>query len=323
MKITINSVQTEVLAHETLLEACRRNGVEVPSLCHAEGAVHKPSCMVCMVRDEATGQMLPSCSTYPVEGLRIDTCSEEVLQTRKLAVDLLLSDHRADCEAPCTLACPKRLDVGLLVYHYDKGAYARAKEVLVSAIPLPEKACDDCNAPCEKVCRRGTVDAHVPIRDIVREIASMSGLPVKGDPTLLSPSDKTGFSSKMGVFSPDEKRRLQEKVNTPSTCLHCACLARKDCALRDAATSLGIRAPRYRVRSLQPFKEERKVTGRLVFDPAKCIRCGLCVYNTEDGFTFKGRGFEMQVILPEESYSHVTEEIASLCPTGALSLEDA
>ena len=39
MKITINSVQTEVLAHETLLEACRRNRVDVPSLCHAEGAV--------------------------------------------------------------------------------------------------------------------------------------------------------------------------------------------------------------------------------------------------------------------------------------------
>ena len=62
--------------------------------------------------------------------------------------------------------------------------------------------------------------------------------------------------------------------------------------------------------------------GRMWFEPAKCIRCGLCVYNSENGFTFKNRGFGMQVVIPEESKTNVKEELAGLCPTGALYLVD-
>lgn len=321
MRIFIDGKETEVQQNETILEACRRTGTFIPSMCYAEGAAHKPSCMVCMVRNEATGQMMPSCSTHPTEGMRIDTLSDEVSQTRRLAVELLLSDHRADCEAPCTMVCPKRLDVGEMLRHFDKGDYAKAKAILASAFDLPQVGCDDCKAPCEKVCRRGTVDAHVPIRDIVKKLAAMDNVKAEGAPSMLSSISKTAFSSRLGVFSPQEKIRLKESVDTPSTCLHCACLSRNDCTLRDVATSLGIKTPRFGVSSLQPFKAAVNVKDKLVFEPAKCIRCGLCVYNTKDAFTFRGRGFAMQVIIPEESYSNVTEEVASLCPTGALSLE--
>lgn len=321
MKIYIDGIETTVQGHETLLETCRRNGVAVPSLCYAEGARHKPSCMVCMVRNEADGQMMPSCSTFPTEGMRIDTCSDEVVKMRKLAIDLLLSDHRADCEAPCTISCPKRLDVGQMLYFYDKGDFRQAREIVASAFRLPVLGCDDCKAPCEKVCRRGTVDEPVPIRTIVKRIAAMGDIPVNGDPKRLAQISRTDFSSKIGVFSEAEKERIKRTVDSPSRCLHCACPARGGCSLRETATSMGIRSPRYKVRSSQPFKSPVNVTGSLVFDPAKCIRCGLCVYNTNDGFTFKGRGFEMQVILPEESRGNVPESIASLCPTGALSLE--
>lgn len=320
MKIYIDGTEIEVQGGETVLEACRRMGTHIPSMCFAPGKEHKPSCMVCMVKNEASGQMMSSCSTYPTEGMRIDTRSEEVQQTRRLAVKLLLSDHRADCEAPCTIACPKKLDIAEMLYHYDEGNYPKAKATVASAFALPQIGCDECKAPCEKVCRRGTVDAHVPIREIVKKLANMEDIPVKGDPSLLSHIDRTRFSSRLGAFTPQEKIRLKETVTTPSTCLHCACLSKEECTLRDVAISLSIKSPRFGVNSLQPFKAEKKITGRLVFEPSKCIRCGLCVYNTEDGFTFRGRGFGMQVILPEESYSHVSEDISSLCPTGALSL---
>jgi hypothetical protein len=45
------------------------------------------------------------------------------------------------------------------------------------------------------------------------------------------------------------------------------------------------------------------------------------VYNSEDGFTFKDRGFEMQVVLPEESVGNVVEGLWKICPTQALYLE--
>ncbi len=107
MQITINNQVIEVHEGETLIEVARRAGIELPSMCYAKGAKHKSSCMVCVVKNVQTGQMIPSCSTLPTEGMVIDTQSEEVLKLRQLSLELLLSDHRADCEAPCSIVCPK------------------------------------------------------------------------------------------------------------------------------------------------------------------------------------------------------------------------
>ena len=320
MQIFINQQPVEVLAGETLLQTCRRIGVPVPSLCWVEGAAHKPSCMVCMVRDEATGQMVPSCSTYPVEGMRIDTVSDEVLALRKMGVELLMSDHRADCEAPCVTVCPSRLNVEGVLYYYDRGNFAAARQLLAAVFDLPSVGCDDCKAPCEKVCRRGTVDVHVPIREIIKELAQREDLPVTGNPADVEKQDKTLFTSRIGAFTGPEKVRLRAETDAPSTCLHCACSARNDCRLREVATLVGLKGNRFGLDSHQPFKVRKHIVGDLWFEPAKCIRCGLCVYNSKDGFAFKGRGFTMQIDIPEENKAHVDESLASLCPTGALSI---
>ena len=60
--------------------------------------------------------------------------------------------------------------------------------------------------------------------------------------------------------------------------------------------------------------------GGFWFDVTKCIRCGLCVYNSNNGFTFKDRGFGMQVVLPEENANNVDESLVEICPTQALYL---
>ena len=64
--------------------------------------------------------------------------------------------------------------------------------------------------------------------------------------------------------------------------------------------------------------EPQHIVDQLWFEPVKCIRCGLCVYNSTDGFTFRGRGIGMEVVIPSESKNNVKEEMAELCPTGAL-----
>lgn len=322
MRITIDNKEVEVQAGETLIEVARRTGFPVPSLCYAKGAKHKASCMVCVVKDCSSGQLIPSCSTYPTEGMRIETANEEVLQLRKLSLELLLSDHRADCEAPCTIVCPKGLDVERVLYYYDAGRYAEARSLLTSVFPLPEIGCDTCKAPCEKACRRGTVDEAVPIRSILREIADKKNLPEATPVSSLANLHTKAFISRIGRFTPKEKERLKQTVTTPSHCLHCACAGRKDCKLRLLSTEAGIKRSRYDLSSGLPVKEKIQVTAEVWFEPAKCVRCGLCVYNSEDGFTFRDRGFGMQIEIPEASKTHIKEELAALCPTGALYLED-
>ena len=78
MKIIVNNQELEVSGQRVLIDELREAGYDIPSMCYASGAEHHPSCMVCMVKDVKTDQMIPSCSTMPYEGMEIETDSDEV-----------------------------------------------------------------------------------------------------------------------------------------------------------------------------------------------------------------------------------------------------
>lgn len=266
---------------------------------------------------------MPSCTTLPTEGMTIDTESEEVKKTRILSLELLLSDHRADCEAPCSMVCPAGLDIERMLGFYDAGDYAAAVALIASVFALPEIACDDCKAPCEKACRRGTLDEAVSIREIIREIVLNNGeKPIAAKHFENTAKDKNLFQSRLGRFTDAEKDGLTAGVDTRSRCLHCACSGRQKCRLRTFSTAGGIKRPRYQASSVLQLTKTH-INSNLWFEPAKCIRCGLCVYNSDNGFTFKGRGFNMEVILPDENKANVSDRLAELCPTGAIYLQSS
>lgn len=331
MKIYINDIATEVQAEKPLIESLRTLGYHVPSMCYDANAQHEASCMVCMVKDVTRNQMIPSCSTYPTEGMHIETDTDEVLGLRRMSLELLLSDHRADCEAPCTQVCKLGLDPARILLYYDRGQLAEARALLMrQGENIP---CADCKTPCEKACRRRTVDSNVSIRDIFLSLAKDNSINIdmaqQTDSASASLTQNTNsisvsnsFCSKLGRYTAEEKEWLKQTYDTPSRCLHCACEGSSKCKLRQYASEAGIKTIPYGVASELPVKQQIHVTGRLYFEPAKCIRCGLCVYNTKDGFTFLSRGFKMQITIPDESKAHVSESICSLCPTGALFLTD-
>jgi predicted molibdopterin-dependent oxidoreductase YjgC len=318
MQITINNIQVEIRNGETIMEAAQRMGYTIPSMCYAKGAKHKSSCMVCAVKNNSNGQILPSCTTLPTDGMQIDTESEEVKTIRILSLELLLSDHRADCEAPCSMACPHGLDVERMLSFYDINQYEKAYRVISTAFYLPEVGCDNCKAPCEKVCRRAKVDQAVSVREVIRKIIGMFDSASSNGEKQLYKTDKSIFRSHLGKFTEEERERLKKTVTVASLCLHCACAGRTECKLRHYATVEGIKRPRYHGSSLLPIMAKQQISENMWFEQAKCIRCGLCVYNSENGFTFKDRGFGMQVVLPEENRANIKEELATLCPTGAI-----
>jgi NADH dehydrogenase/NADH:ubiquinone oxidoreductase subunit G len=198
MKIKINDKKIDVGVENVrplLIEILRQEGFDVPSLCYAKGKKHQASCMVCMVKNVETGQIIPSCSTVAVEGMNIDSESDEVKKLRKQALELLLSDHIAVCRPPCN---------------------------------------------------------------------------------------------------------------------------REKCSLRNYAIEYGAKWTKFERYSALKDVKPQHIKDNFWFDVSKCIRCGLCVYNTNGGFTFKDRGFGMQVFLPEESKKNVDESLCELCPTQAL-----
>jgi NADH-quinone oxidoreductase subunit G/NADP-reducing hydrogenase subunit HndD len=97
IEMQVDGRTIEAREGETILSALKRVGIHVPTLCYLEGLLPYGSCRTCVVEQEGSGTLLPSCS-YPVaQGLRVLTRSPKVLNARKLIVELLLSNHPDGC----------------------------------------------------------------------------------------------------------------------------------------------------------------------------------------------------------------------------------
>ncbi len=95
--ITINAKAYEVEDDLTIIEAAKRNGIQIPSLCYLPGVHEFGSCRICVVEVEGAKTLVPSCMTKVSEGMVIQTNSERVRRARKVLYELLLSDHSKDC----------------------------------------------------------------------------------------------------------------------------------------------------------------------------------------------------------------------------------
>ncbi len=99
METTITVNNKEILAEkgELLLNALERNGIRVPTLCHMKDFFPSGACRMCVVENVKTGKLITACS-YPVEeGMKINTHTDRVVESRKTIVELLLSNHPDDC----------------------------------------------------------------------------------------------------------------------------------------------------------------------------------------------------------------------------------
>ena len=163
ISITVDGKKLEVPEGSYLLQAANKMGVEIPTLCHYEGLDHYTSCMICIVKDVQTGILLPSCSVLAEEGMDIVTLDEEIFHSRKAALDLLLSNHTGDCQAPCQTACPAHMNIPLMNRLLAEGKVDEALKVIDRDIPIPSVLGRICNAPCEGACRRKTIDEPVSV----------------------------------------------------------------------------------------------------------------------------------------------------------------
>jgi ferredoxin len=160
------------------------------------------------------------------------------------------------------------------------------------------------------------------------------------------------FSSVMGRLSPGELKQFlrkdaqthrvspcdacagfdrREVVGEAARCLHCDCRSSGQCTLQHWANVYSANANRFRsVR--RPFEQQRQ-PGGILFEPGKCILCGICVRLCEKaqevlGLTFVGRGFDVRVAAPfnepiEAGLQKVATECVEHCPTGALVIDPA
>ncbi|MEP6641911.1 MAG: 2Fe-2S iron-sulfur cluster-binding protein, partial [Gaiellales bacterium] len=74
---------------ETILQVCRRQGLEIPTLCYGETLTPVNACRVCMVEVEGSRVLVPSCARKAEDGMVVRTASERVRHSRKMVLEFL------------------------------------------------------------------------------------------------------------------------------------------------------------------------------------------------------------------------------------------
>jgi ferredoxin len=144
-----------------------------------------------------------------------------------------------------------------------------------------------------------------------------------------------------GAGFTDEQARSEA-----ARCLHCDCRKAESCKLRQYAQEYEARPTRYKPASSrgsgQAPSEVEGVVRRLfvqhtqhpdiIYEPGKCIRCGLCIKiaaraGERPGLTFVGRGFDVRVAVPfdgqlADALKTAARQCVAACPTGALAFKD-
>lgn len=108
MSVTINGKQYEFKDGETILQVARKNKIKIPTLCYLKGIVEDSNCRICVVENVANHRLVPACSTKCFNGLKVDTGSKLVMDSRKKTLELILSNHHKNCDeclknGKCTL----------------------------------------------------------------------------------------------------------------------------------------------------------------------------------------------------------------------------
>jgi bidirectional [NiFe] hydrogenase diaphorase subunit len=83
--------------HQTILEVARENGIDIPTLCHFNGLKGIGACRLCLVEVKGSNKLLPACVTQAQEGMEVTAHSPQLLEYRKLIIELLLTERNHVC----------------------------------------------------------------------------------------------------------------------------------------------------------------------------------------------------------------------------------
>ena len=168
--LTVDNQAVEVDTGATILDAARKLGLDLPTLCFCEGLQPRTSCFVCVVKINGADRLLPACATAATDGMTVESETEEVHAARRTALELLLSDHRGDCFGPCQMTCPARMDIPAMIRLIAAGRMEEAVATVKARIPIPAVLGRICPELCEKGCRRKGLDSPVAIRLLKRHV---------------------------------------------------------------------------------------------------------------------------------------------------------
>jgi len=171
--VTIDGHPAQVQSGLTILQSLTQAGVHIPSLCNDIRLERSNgNCGLCVVElGDEDRRNVKACITPIADGMVITTRSRSLDAYRKLRLEQLLTDHNADCVAPCQQTCPAHIDIQNYLHRVFDGNYEAAIRIIKDTNPFPSTCGHVCPHPCEAQCRRALVDTPVGINNVKRFVA--------------------------------------------------------------------------------------------------------------------------------------------------------
>ncbi len=165
IRIEVDGRVIEGFEGQTILEVCRDNGIEIPTLCYEPKLPGFGACRMCVVEVEGEEHPPISCSRTCEPEMKVQTQTEEVRRLRRTNLELIFSDHNAYCLPPCQNKCPSHIDIPGFLKANAEADWRESTRIFKRTIPFPSVLGRVCPAPCEEHCRRDEVDEAIAIRD--------------------------------------------------------------------------------------------------------------------------------------------------------------
>lgn len=165
--LSIDNQEVQIEKGNTILDAAKKVGIKIPTLCHLKGINEIGACRVCLVEVEGARTLNASCVTPATEGMVVRTNTLRVQRARRLNVELLLGDHNYNCPA-----CIRNLNcelqdaaqsVGIREIRFERKKSKYAMDTSTPALLRDPEKCILCRR-CVSVCNKiQTVEAIVPL----------------------------------------------------------------------------------------------------------------------------------------------------------------
>ncbi len=165
VNLTIDGKEVKVPKGTTLLEAARQIGIDIPTLCFLKDINEVGDCRMCIVEVEGRRGFATSCIQKAEEGMIVHTNSKDVVEARKVVLDLILSNHPQDCltctrSGNCELQkLANKFNVKDIEFKGEKIEH-KIDDLSPSIVRDTNKCilCRRCIATCKKVQKIGAID---------------------------------------------------------------------------------------------------------------------------------------------------------------------
>ncbi len=164
VNITIDGIKLTVPANYTILEAAREANINIPTLCYLKDINQIGACRMCLVEIKGARSFQAACVSPVGEGMEIVTNNAKLRNSRKINLELLLSNHNRECTScvrseSCELQALCR-EYGVAEYPYDGvKTETQLDEVGPSLVRDNSKciSCRRCVAACNNIQKIGAI----------------------------------------------------------------------------------------------------------------------------------------------------------------------